>query len=71
MAFLTNSEEDIREMLAEIGVKEFSDLISNIPEDLKFKGKITCLNEGTKWTGKINGTKRGEYNREVFPPPPP
>ncbi len=40
MAFLTNSDEDIKEMLSEIGVNNFSDLISNIPEDLRFKGKL-------------------------------
>lgn len=40
MAFLTNSDEDIREMLSEIGVGNFNDLISNIPEDLRFKGKL-------------------------------
>ena len=40
MAFLTNSDEDIKEMLSEIGVDNFNDLISNIPEDLRFKGKL-------------------------------
>ncbi len=40
MAFLTNSDEDIKEMLSEIGVANFNDLISNIPEDLRFKGKL-------------------------------
>ncbi len=40
MAFLTNSDEDIKEMLSEIGVANFNDLISNIPEDLRFKGNL-------------------------------
>jgi glycine dehydrogenase subunit 1 len=40
MAFLTNSDEDIKEMLSEIGVDNFNDLISNIPEDLRFKGNL-------------------------------
>jgi glycine dehydrogenase subunit 1 len=40
MAFLTNSDNDIKEMLSQIGVKKFDDLISNIPADLRFKGKL-------------------------------
>ena len=40
MAFLTNSDEDIKDMLLEIGVANFNDLISNIPEDLRFKGNL-------------------------------
>jgi glycine dehydrogenase subunit 1 len=40
MAFLTNSDEDIKEMLSEIGVDNFQELISNIPEELRFKGKL-------------------------------
>ena len=40
MAFLTNSENDIKEMLTAIGVEKFEDLISNIPKDLRFKGKL-------------------------------
>jgi glycine dehydrogenase subunit 1 len=40
MAFLTNSDEDIKEMLSAIGVDKFDDLISNIPSELRFKGKI-------------------------------
>ena len=40
MAFLTNSDQDIKEMLSEIGVNNFNDLISNIPDELRFKGKL-------------------------------
>ena len=40
MGFLTNSERDIKEMLAEIGVNDFNELISNIPADLQFKGRF-------------------------------
>jgi len=40
MGFLTNSENDIQEMLSQIGVEKFDDLISNIPAELRFKGKI-------------------------------
>ncbi len=40
MGFLTNSENDIQEMLSQIGIEKFDDLISNIPADLRFKGKI-------------------------------
>jgi glycine dehydrogenase subunit 1 len=40
MAFLTNSDQDIKEMLSEIGVTNFNDLISNIPDELRFKGKL-------------------------------
>jgi len=40
MGFLTNSDQDIKEMLSEIGVNDFNDLISNIPDELRFKGKL-------------------------------
>ena len=40
MAFLTNSDQDIKEMLSEIGVTNFNELISNIPDELRFKGKL-------------------------------
>jgi glycine dehydrogenase subunit 1 len=40
MGFLTNSEADMKEMLSAIGVDKFDDLISNIPSELRFKGKI-------------------------------
>ncbi|NOX87686.1 MAG: aminomethyl-transferring glycine dehydrogenase subunit GcvPA [Calditrichaeota bacterium] len=38
MSYWTNSEQDLREMLNVIGVKDFEELIGNIPEDLRFKG---------------------------------
>ncbi len=38
MSYWSNSEQDIRAMLEVIGVKDFETLISNIPEDLRFKG---------------------------------
>lgn len=40
MSFLTNSEQDIQEMLKIIGVDNFEQLISNIPADLRFKGDL-------------------------------
>ncbi len=40
MPFLTNSEQDIKEMLQTIGVGSFEDLISNIPADLRFNGRL-------------------------------
>ena len=40
MPFLTNSEQDIREMLRLIGVGSFEDLISNIPAELRYKGQL-------------------------------
>ena len=40
MAFLTNSDQDIKEMLSEIGVDKFDELISNIPNELRFKGNL-------------------------------
>jgi glycine dehydrogenase subunit 1 len=36
MPFLTNSENDIKEMLAVIGVEHFDELIANIPGQLRF-----------------------------------
>jgi glycine dehydrogenase subunit 1 len=40
MPFLTNSEEDIKEMLSVIGVNNFEALISNIPKELRFNQKL-------------------------------
>ena len=40
MAYLTNSEQDIKEMLKTIGVDDFEDLIKNIPEALRFRGEL-------------------------------
>jgi len=40
MPFLTNSEHDINEMLQRIGVNDFESLISNIPQELRFKGDL-------------------------------
>jgi glycine dehydrogenase subunit 1 len=44
MVFLTNSEYDIEEMLKQIGVKNFEELIANIPNDLRFKGSLNIPN---------------------------
>lgn len=40
MPYLSNSDADFREMLEVIGVKSFSELISNIPENIRFKGDL-------------------------------
>ena len=40
MAYLTNSEQDIKEMLKVIGVDGFEDLVKNIPEKLRFHGEF-------------------------------
>jgi glycine dehydrogenase subunit 1 len=40
MTWLTNSDADIREMLKAIGVENFEQLISAIPAELRFKGKL-------------------------------
>ncbi len=40
MPFLTNSDKDIQEMLHHIGVSDIESLLSNIPNDLRFKGKL-------------------------------
>ncbi len=45
MAYIANTDDDRRAMLDEIGVKTFDELISNIPEDAKFKGELN-LPEG-------------------------
>ncbi len=39
MSYWSNSERDVRTMLHEIGVKDFAELIGNIPEDLRFNGE--------------------------------
>jgi len=40
MPFLTNSDADIQAMLATIGVDKFEALISNIPDNLRFKSEL-------------------------------
>ncbi|MCD4693377.1 MAG: glycine dehydrogenase, partial [Calditrichales bacterium] len=40
MAYLTNCDADFKEMLEIIGVENFEELISNIPEDIRFKRKF-------------------------------
>ena len=45
MPFLTNSDQDIQEMLHQIGVPEFESLLSNIPKNLLFKGKLAIPDE--------------------------
>ncbi|TFH02575.1 MAG: aminomethyl-transferring glycine dehydrogenase subunit GcvPA [Calditrichales bacterium] len=47
MPFLTNSDADIRQMLADIGVSQFEDLISNIPQNLRY-------NESLKIPGSLS-----------------
>ncbi len=39
MSYWSNSELDLQAMLNEIGVKDFEELITNIPQDLRFKGE--------------------------------
>ena len=40
MPYISNTEKDRKEMLREIGVSEFSDLLNEIPEEFLFKGKL-------------------------------
>ncbi|MBN2424829.1 MAG: aminomethyl-transferring glycine dehydrogenase subunit GcvPA [Calditrichaceae bacterium] len=40
MAYLSNSEKDVKQMLKTIGVNSFDDLIKNIPQALRFKNKF-------------------------------
>ncbi len=40
MAFVPNTDEDRKLMLEEIGVEKFEDLIHNIPEEVRLKGKL-------------------------------
>ncbi len=39
--YIANSEKDIEEMLAELGIKSIDELYSDIPEDIRFKGKLS------------------------------
>jgi glycine dehydrogenase subunit 1 len=43
MAYISNTDEDRKTMLQEIGVKSFEDLINNIPEKLRLKEEIKIL----------------------------
>ncbi|MBD3287709.1 aminomethyl-transferring glycine dehydrogenase subunit GcvPA [candidate division KSB1 bacterium] len=40
MPFIPNTDDERKEMLAAIGVQNVEELISNIPKDLRFKGKM-------------------------------
>ena len=40
MKYIQNTDKDIKEMLKEIGVKSFEDLIKIIPDDIRFKNKF-------------------------------
>lgn len=40
MAFIPNTDEDRKEMLARIGVSSFDELIKDIPEEVRLKGKL-------------------------------
>ena len=40
MAFLTNSDQDIKKMLKSMNIDNFEQLISNIPADLRTKKEL-------------------------------
>jgi len=40
MPFIPNTDDDRKKMLAAIGVKDFNELIANIPEELRFRGTM-------------------------------
>ena len=40
MRYIPNTEEQKREMLKEIGVSSFEDLIENVPQEVRFKGRL-------------------------------
>lgn len=40
MSFIPNTDEDRKQMLAEIGIESFEDLLKNIPDDLRLKAKL-------------------------------
>jgi glycine dehydrogenase subunit 1 len=41
MPYIPNTDEDRKEMLERIGVSQFSELLSEIPEELRFKGEYS------------------------------
>lgn len=57
MPYIANTPENIQDMLARIGVKDFSQLISDIPQDILLKSKLnlpTPLSE-MEAVGEISG----------------
>ena len=40
MPFIPNTDQDRQQMLREIGVEKFDDLLENVPEHLRLKGKL-------------------------------
>ena len=41
MRYIPNTEEEKREMLNEIGVSSFEDLIRSVPRGVRFKGRLS------------------------------
>ncbi len=44
MPFITNSENDRKKMLKTIGIQSFDQLISNIPQEIRFNGQLDLPN---------------------------
>jgi glycine dehydrogenase subunit 1 len=57
MPFLSNSDQDIKEMLTAIGVSSFEDLVANIPIPLRFTGdlNITAPKSELEVVALLNG----------------
>lgn len=49
MRYLPHTDEDIREMLQVVGAASLDDLFSTIPDDCRFKGKLSLPEAMTEW----------------------
>ncbi len=67
MSYWSNSEQDIQTMLETIGVKNFSELISNIPEHLKFKGSYRIPEGLSEMEARRHLEQLSAQNQQLIP----
>jgi len=67
MSYWTNSEQDIKAMFETIGVKNFEELIANIPEKLRFKGEYQIPETISEFEAQQLLQKLAEKNLPLIP----
>ncbi len=63
MPYIPNTDEDRKEMLEKIGVKSFKELLSEIPENLIFKGEYNLAQELSEYETKRKLESIAEANK--------
>ena len=64
MKYIQNTNKDIEEMLKEIGVKSFEDLIETVPEEIRFKGSFS-IGEGLSEYDLLLDTSKIDNNKLI------